>query len=202
MRRPQIPAASLLDASAKHLKQNLYGNPHSASSHASAEHPKRNLYGNLHSASSPSALAGDQVDLVRIRVLEFFKADPHDFALVFVANATAAIKLVGECFHDCALSQKKAFWYGYHNDAHTSLVGVREYSDVSRCFKGDEDVDTWIKEGGMDGHRHESGNGSGSESGHGDGYGNGHSPARLGLFAYPGQSNMNGRRLPVGPAGW
>lgn len=123
---------------------------------------------------------------MRRKALEFFKADPREFDLVFVANATAAIKLVGECFYDCALSQKTVFWYGYHNDAHTSLVGVRGYSDVSRCFKNDEDVDAWIEHGGM------------NENGHEDGYGS----ARLGLFAYPGQSNMNGRRLPVGPAGW
>lgn len=155
-------------------------------------------------------------------MLEFFKADPEVFDLVFVANATAAIKLVGESFHDCALSQKKAFWYGYHNDAHTSLVGVREYSNVSRCFKDDEEVDAWIEEGGTNGHWHESGteggltnkhedgtengnengSGNGSGNGRGNGRGNERSPAQLGLFAYPGQSNMTGRRLPVGPTGW
>jgi len=147
-------------------------------------------------------------------VLEFFKADPEVFDLVFVANATAAIKLVGECFHDCALSQKKAFWYGYHNDAHTSLVGAREYSNVSRCFKDDENVDAWIEGGGMDGRWHESGiegglrnkqedgNEDGNENGSGNGNGNERSPAQLGLFAYPGQSNMTGRRLPLGPTGW
>jgi len=135
---------------------------------------------------------------VRIQALDFFKADPYDFDLVFVANATAAIKLVGECFHDCALSQKKAFWYGYHNDAHTSLVGVREYSNVSRCFKNDEDVDTWIEEGGMNGDLH----GHENVRVHVHGQEDGQESGQLGLFAYPGQSNMNGRRLPIGPAGW
>ena len=131
---------------------------------------------------------------MRIQALSIFKANPFDFDLVFVANATAAIKLVGECFHDCASSQKKAFWYGYHNDAHTSLVGVGGYSNVSRCFENDGDVETWIEEGGMNGNLHEHERGHEREDVRGSG--------QLGLFAYPGQSNMNGRRLPVGPTGW
>ena len=52
-----------------------------------------NLYGNPHSASSPSALAGHRVDAIRERALRFFNADPDEFDLVFVANATAAIKI-------------------------------------------------------------------------------------------------------------
>ena len=64
-----------------------------------------NLYGNPHSASSPSALAGHRVDAIRERALRFFNADPDEFDLVFVANATDAIKMVVECVRDYAAAR-------------------------------------------------------------------------------------------------
>jgi len=134
-----------------------------------------NLYGNPHSASTPSAIAGHRVDEVRERALRFFNADPDEFDLVFVANATAAIKLVIDCFKDHAAASNTPVWYGYHRDAHTSLVGVRESTKMHRCFTSDEEVDIWINSGGLGGPR----------------------ARQLGLFAYPGQSNMTGRRLPL-----
>ncbi|KXT15792.1 hypothetical protein AC579_6256 [Pseudocercospora musae] len=134
-----------------------------------------NLYGNPHSASTPSAIAGHRVDTIRERALRFFNAHPDDFDLVFVANATAAIKLVIDCFKDHASASNTPVWYGYHRDAHTSLVGVRESTKMHRCFTSDEEVDIWINSGGLGGPR----------------------ARQLGLFAYPGQSNMTGRRLPL-----
>lgn len=137
------------------------------------------IYGNPHSSSNPSAVSGACVDKIRDRTLRFFNADPNHFDLVFVANATAAIKLVAEAFRDApsslsSSSESTGFWYGWHRDAHSSLVGVREVTKGShQCFHSDEDVQRWI-DGGCNGHR-----------------------GSLGLFAYPGQSNMTGRRLPL-----
>jgi len=71
-----------------------------------------NLYGNPHSASSPSALAGHRVDAIRERTLRFFQADPEHFDLIFVANATAAIKMVSDCFKDHAAATNTPVWYG------------------------------------------------------------------------------------------
>lgn len=66
------------------------------------------------------------VDSVREKTLRLFGADPKHFDLVFVANATAAIKLVGDSFRDLAEKTRSgSFWYGFHKDSHTSLVGVR-----------------------------------------------------------------------------
>jgi molybdenum cofactor sulfurtransferase len=113
------------------------------------------------------------VDDIRLKALRFFNANPDDFDLVFVANATAAIKLVADSFRD---STPQGFWHGYHVDAHTSLVGARELAAAgSRCFVTDEEVESWISELGS-------------------------GPATNDvqkLFAYPGQSNMNGRRFPM-----
>lgn len=137
-----------------------------------------NLFGNPHSANTPAQRSGYVVDSVRIKALEFLGADPAYFDLVFVANATAGIKLVGDSFRDLAENTKnRKFWYGYHKDSHTSLVGVRELTKGnSHCFKSELDVEDWLREP-------ESLPNSGER--------------RFGLFAYPGQSNMSGRRLPL-----
>jgi len=127
-----------------------------------------NLYGNPHSASNASQLTTRRIEDIRLALLQLFHADPQDFDVIFVANATAGIKLVMDAFRD----QDGGFWYGYHRDAHTSLIGVREAATEHRCFASDAAVGEWIEQP---------------------------DPA-VGvakLFAYPAQSNMNGRRLPL-----
>lgn len=131
-----------------------------------------NLFGNPHSASASSQLSTRRIDDIRLKVLKFFNASPEDFDVVFVANATAAIKLVAEAFRDAP----EGFWYGYHDDAHTSLVGCRELATQgTSCFEDDRSVVSWIA-GLEDSNLYRK---------------------PLQLFAYPGQSNMTGRRLPL-----
>ncbi|KAF3812123.1 Molybdenum cofactor sulfurase [Colletotrichum gloeosporioides] len=55
---------------------------------------------------------------IRIRVLQMFNADPARFDVVFVANATAGIKLVAEALR----GTPEGFDYVYHQWSHTSLV--------------------------------------------------------------------------------
>lgn len=130
-----------------------------------------NLYGNPHSASASSQLSTNRIEDIRLKVLRFFGADPEDYDVVFVANATAGIKMVMEAFREC----DGGFSYGYHKDSHTSLVGLRENATKSRCLN-DEDVEQWL-----------SGGSSLTEE---------RKVLDVSLFAYPAQSNMNGRRLP------
>ncbi|KAI9829508.1 MAG: hypothetical protein M1819_006328 [Sarea resinae] len=131
-----------------------------------------NLFGNPHSASPSSQLSTQSIENIRLRVLRFFNADPDDFDVVFVANATAGIKLVTEGFRN----QKNGFRYSYHRDAHTSLIGVREEATSHVCFESDQDVERWLSDEGPE------------DTGQTD---------DVGLFAFPAQSNMNGRRLPL-----
>ena len=120
--------------------------------------------------SVSSHLSTKRTENVRLRVLQFFNASPDEFDVVFVANATAAIKLIGETFRD---SDCRGFWYGYHVDSHTSVIGVRELAAMGcQCFD-DANVDTWSSELGT------------AQS------------TIPKLFAFPAQSNMNGRRLPL-----
>ena len=146
-----------------------------------------NLLGNPHSNSPSSVLSTDVIESTRLQALAFFKANPEHFDLIFVANATAAIKLVMDCLSDH--SHRATSWYSYHADSHTSLVGVREVTGgSSRCFLSDKEVDDWIharKTQRIQGHVLQE---PSSEEG-------------IHLFAYPAQSNMNGRRLPLSWSG-
>ncbi|KAL4908638.1 hypothetical protein BDW74DRAFT_147715 [Aspergillus multicolor] len=138
------------------------------------------LYGNPHSDNTPSRVSGARVDAIRVQLLHFFGADPKNFELVFTANATASIKLVGECMAHYSrsrqaspFSKRRGFNYVYHQDSHTSLVGLREIATgQSLCLRGDRAAEEWI------------------------GRGKGFCKKDVTLFAYPGQSNMTGRRMP------
>ncbi|MCJ1412908.1 hypothetical protein MMC19_007008 [Ptychographa xylographoides] len=148
-----------------------------------------NLLGNPHSASISSQLSTRHIENIRLQVLQFFNANPKDFDVIFVANATAGIKLVAESLSGC----EDGFWYGYHKDAHTSLVGVREIARPDyRCFESDKEVDHWLVHGECT-HR--------NEAHRNEAHRNEDGIPNLGLFAYPAQSNMNGRRLPLEWAG-
>lgn len=137
-----------------------------------------NLFGNPHSRSPSSELSTHMIDAVRFDTLRFFKADPDHFDLIFVANATAAIKLAMDCMLDYSQGKgHESFQYAYHRDAHTSLVGPRKVAVASACFGSDRETEQWMLGGRtfVDAE---------------------HADLPL-LFAYPAQSNMNGRRLPL-----
>lgn len=140
-----------------------------------------NLYGNPHSECAPAQLSTRKVDGTRDKTLRFFGADPEYFDLIFVSNATAGIKLVMDSFRDIGNAStnsedSRGFWYGYHADSHTSIVGVREATNGHhQMFLDDEDVEHWL---------------SGQPLGD-------NQKLKARLFAYPGQSNMTGRRLPL-----
>ncbi|KAJ2989117.1 hypothetical protein NUW58_g3632 [Xylaria curta] len=130
-----------------------------------------NLFGNPHSASASSQYTMSRIENIRHQALRFFNADPTEFDLVFVANATAGIKLVSDAFR----AFPQGFDYRYHQACHTSLIGVRQEARNSICLDS-EAVSEWIKgpsELKSDSH------------------------PRATLFAYPAQSNMDGRKYPL-----
>ncbi|KAK7952415.1 MOSC N-terminal beta barrel domain-containing protein [Apiospora aurea] len=131
-----------------------------------------NLYGNPHSASSSSQSSTARIDDVRVQVLQLLNADPTEFDVVFVANATAGIKLVTEALR----SAPGGFSFMYHQACHTSLVGVRQESRASCC------IDTETVQNLVDGAPLP------DEI---------VSPGAPLLFGYPAQSNMDGARLPL-----
>ncbi|MEZ5333145.1 MAG: aminotransferase class V-fold PLP-dependent enzyme [Thermoanaerobaculia bacterium] len=80
------------------------------------------VLGNPHSGSPASALSTWHVEETRQRVLEFFRADPDEWVVVFTANASHALKLVGEAYPFVPGSR---FLLTFDN--HNSVNGIREY---------------------------------------------------------------------------
>lgn len=98
-----LPARSQLRAHADRISADAFGNPHS-------ENPT-------------SAASEELLTHTRRAVLRFFNADPDEYVAIFTANATGAIRLVGE-----------AYPFDRHTrlvlpiDNHNSINGLREYA--------------------------------------------------------------------------
>ncbi|KAM0437677.1 hypothetical protein ACHAPT_002041 [Fusarium lateritium] len=131
------------------------------------------IYGNPHSASPSSQNSTSRIEDARMNLLTFFGADPTEYDVVFVANATAGVKLVVDAMR--ALPQ--GFFYAYHEACHTSLVGVREEA-VDSSLIDDGGVQSWLE-----------GNFPFTDTAH--------TPPPSTLFSYSAQSHMNGKRYPL-----
>ncbi len=96
-----------------------------ADSQVSAHHKllSENVFGNPHSSNPTSMAATALVEHAREAVLEFFNADPREYVAIFTANASGALKLVGESY---------PFNTGDHYlltfDNHNSVNGIREFA--------------------------------------------------------------------------
>lgn len=98
-----IYATSQVEAHTKLLQGHIFGNPHS---------------------SNPSSMAATKhVDSARAFVLEYFKADPAEYDVIFTSNASGALKIVGESYPFSAGDQ-----YLLTFDNHNSVNGIREFA--------------------------------------------------------------------------
>lgn len=130
------------------------------------------LYGNPHSASWPSQLSTSRIEDIRQRLLTFLGADPSEYELIFVANATAGVKLVVEAMR----SLPDGYVYAHHQACHTSLIGAREDAQYSTCLD-DDAVHSWMR---------------------GEDPFVGCTPtSSAALFSFSAQSHMNGQRYPL-----
>ncbi|WOL18951.1 molybdenum cofactor sulfurase isoform X2 [Canna indica] len=82
-----------------------------------------NVYGNPHSQSDSSLATSDIIAAARQQVLDYFNASPKDYKCIFTSGATAALKLIGECF---PWSRESRYMYTMEN--HNSVLGIREYA--------------------------------------------------------------------------
>jgi selenocysteine lyase/cysteine desulfurase len=57
---------------------------------------RRSVLGNPHSDSPASRASTDAIEHARGVVLRFFEADPREYGVVFTANASGALRLIGE----------------------------------------------------------------------------------------------------------
>ncbi len=81
------------------------------------------VFGNPHSSNPTSQAATRGVDAARAAVLRFFNADPTEYAVIFTANASGALKLVGESY---PFGPGGAFLLTFDN--HNSVNGIREFA--------------------------------------------------------------------------
>jgi molybdenum cofactor sulfurtransferase len=81
------------------------------------------IFGNPHSQNRPSQEMSDRVELTRRQVLDFFRASPEEYEVIFTPNATGALRLVGESYPFGAGSR-----YLLTFDNHNSVNGVREFA--------------------------------------------------------------------------
>jgi selenocysteine lyase/cysteine desulfurase len=99
------------------------GLPARAQLRAHADRVTSGCYGNPHTGSPASQASGTLVAAARQRVLEHFRADPAEYAVVFTANATGACRLVGEAYPFRPGSRLVLTL-----DNHNSVNGLREYA--------------------------------------------------------------------------
>ncbi|POR31424.1 Molybdenum cofactor sulfurase [Tolypocladium paradoxum] len=143
-------------------------------------------FGNPHSVNPTSQSATEMVELARKRVLAYLTASPGEYSVIFTANATGAARLVGEAY---------PFWRRSRlvltSDNHNSVNGLREFArranariDYVPTRAPDMRIDTaTIVQALPVSRRGVFARASGS---------------RVGLFAYPAQSNFSGVRHPLG----
>ncbi len=84
---------------------------------------RRGVFGNPHSGNPTSRAATRLADAARRAVLAFLSASPDEYTVIFTANASGALKLVGESY---------AFTRGSRllltADNHNSVNGIREFA--------------------------------------------------------------------------
>lgn len=135
------------------------------------------VFGNPHSRNPTSLATTELVERGRARVLEFFNASPEEYVVVFTANASTALKLVGEAY---------PFGPGDHYlltfDNHNSVNGIREFARARRAEINY--VPVLLPELRVDEQRLRASLALAHAGGH-------H------LFAYPAQSNFSGVQHPL-----
>jgi selenocysteine lyase/cysteine desulfurase len=148
-----------------------------------AELLKQQVLGNPHSSSLCSVAATSLVEQARRHVLAYFNASPDDYTAVFTANATAALKLVGEAFPfapggRCVLTV----------DNHNSVNGIREFASARGASV--DYAPLTMPDLGIDSTRLEALLQPAQAAG------------AANLLCFPAQSNFSGVRHPLEMVGW
>ncbi len=84
---------------------------------------REGVFGNPHSHNPTSLAMTERVEAARAYVLSYFNADPAEYVAIFTANASGALKLVGESYPFEPGSR-----YMLTADNHNSVNGIREFA--------------------------------------------------------------------------
>lgn len=138
---------------------------------------REHVLGNPHSENPSSQVSTRGVESCRRQILKFFKADPEEYEVVFTANASNALKLVGESY-PFRPGGKLLLTYDNHN----SVNGIREYDrarGATTCYVPLTVPDLRVDAEVLEEHLSQA------------------DPEQENLFAYPAQSNFSGVRHPL-----
>ena len=81
------------------------------------------VFGNPHSQNLPSRHMTALVEATRAQILQFFRASPEEYEVIFTPNATGALRLVGESFPFGPGGR-----YLLTFDNHNSVNGIRQFA--------------------------------------------------------------------------
>jgi molybdenum cofactor sulfurtransferase len=81
------------------------------------------IFGNPHPANVPSQEATARVEATRAQILEFFRASPEEYEVIFTPNATGALRLVGESYPFGPGGRLLLTF-----DNHNSVNGIRQFA--------------------------------------------------------------------------
>jgi selenocysteine lyase/cysteine desulfurase len=132
------------------------------------------VLGNPHSDSPASRASTGMLEDARAAVLRFFDADPAEYEVVFTANCTGALRLVGEAFPFAPGSR-----FVLSADNHNSVNGIRAFAARRGAEVRYTPLDAELRLRGVE---------AALAGAH---------PHRPNLFAFPAQSNFSGVRHPL-----
>ena len=135
------------------------------------------VFGNPHSNNPTSSAATDLVEGARAYVLEYFNASPDEYTLIFTANASHSLKLIGEAYPFTTESR-----YLLTFDNHNSVNGIREFArsrGTAVTYMPIAMPDLRIDRKQLTAHLNEA------------------DPNQNNLFAFPAQSNFTGVQHPL-----
>ena len=147
------------------------------------------VFGNPHSQNVPSRDMTARVEATRAQILQFFRASPEEYEVIFTPNATGALRLVGESYPFGPGGQ-----YLLTFDNHNSVNGIRQFArakGASVTYVPLAPADLRVSSGALGRHleapapvrrrfaRRRPG------------------PAAGNLFAFPAQSNFSGVQHPL-----
>ena len=148
------------------------------------------VFGNPHSQNIPSREATAQVEATRAQVLDFFRASPEEYEVVFTPNATGALRLVGESY---PFGPGGRFLLTFDN--HNSVNGIRQFaraSGASVTYVPLTPAELRVSEEALGRHL------EAATSARGHHFRRRRSGSATGsLFAFPAQSNFSGVQHPL-----
>ena len=147
------------------------------------------VFGNPHSQNLPSRDMTARVEATRAQILEFFRASPQEYEVIFTPNATGALRLVGESYPFGPGGR-----YLLTFDNHNSVNGIRQFArarGASVSYVPLAPADLRVSQQALARHLEAATPARRRFGRRRSGFGTGN------LFAFPAQSNFSGVQHPL-----